>query len=143
MSLLRRNQVIDIGGGAITTSGAVASTNTTPVLMPHTADALFLGCDLTAAATDVGDTLDVKVQTKIGDDWVDICYFTQMLGNGGAKFHGTKLLASAALTMADMNTALTAGNVRNMWGEYVRINYVIVDADADSAFTFRVFGMLI
>lgn len=43
--------------------------------------------DVTAAATDAGDTLDVYLDTSFdgGVTWVNIGHFTQVLGNGGAK----------------------------------------------------------
>lgn len=43
--------------------------------------------DVTVAATDAGDTLDVYIDTSFdgGVTWVNIGHFTQVLGNGGAK----------------------------------------------------------
>lgn len=43
--------------------------------------------DVTAAATDAGDTLDVYIDTSFdaGLTWVNVIHFTQVLGNGGAK----------------------------------------------------------
>lgn len=125
----------------VTTAGAVASTNTASVAIPRPSHGMQLVCDLTAAATDVGDTLDVKVQTQLGGLWVDVAYFTQMLGNGGAKRFGAKLMSQTAFTLGDIAGALTAGNIRNLIGDAWRVNYVTVDADADSAFTFSVYAI--
>lgn len=124
----------------ITTAGAVSSTNTTGVAIKPPPGGMILVCDLTAAATDVGDTLDVKVQTKIAGLWVDVAYFTQMLGNGGAKRFGAKLMNQTAFALGDIAGALTAGNIRHLCGDEWRINYVTVDANANSAFTFSVYA---
>lgn len=125
---------------SITTAGAVSSTNTTAVPITRPQNGMILVCDLTSAATDVGDTLDIKVQTLIGGLWVDVCYFTQMLGNGGTKRFGAKLMTQTAFSLGDIAGALTAGNVRHLFGEAWRVNYVVVDANANSAFTFAVYA---
>lgn len=127
---------------ALLASGArtdTAGTNTTAVVLPRPENAVILSLDVTAAATAAGDTLDVKVQTLIdGSTWVDVCYFTQVLGDGGAKLHIAKLLGQTAQAMFS-NAALTAGNVRHLFGDSWRVNYVIVDATTDDAsFTFSV-----
>lgn len=122
----------------ITTAGAVSSTNTAGVAVYRIQGGIVLVCDLTAAATDVGDTLDVKVQTNVGGLWVDVAYFTQMLGNGGTKRFAAKLLTQTAFTLGDIAAALTAGTIRHLFGDEWRVNYVVVDANANSAFTFTV-----
>jgi hypothetical protein len=126
---------------SVTTAGAVSSTNTTAVAIRRPLGGMILVCDLTAAATDVGDTLDVKVQTQIGGLWVDVAYFTQMLGNGGAKRFGAKLMNQTAFALGDIAGALTAGNIRHLCGDEWRVNYVVVDANANSAFTFSVYAI--
>lgn len=123
---------------AVTTAGAVSSTNTDPVAMKRPLGGVILVLDVTAAATDVGDTLDVKVQTLIGANWVDVAYFTQVLGNGSTKRFAAKLMNQTAFALGDIAGALTAGNIRHLVGESWRVNYVVVDGDADSAFTFTV-----
>ena len=126
---------------SVTIAGAVSSTNTTPVAIPRPENGMQLICDLTAASTDVGDTLDVKVQTFMGGLWVDVCYFTQMLGNGGTKRFGAKLMGQTAFALGDIAGALTAGNVRHLLGDAWRVNYVTVDANANGAFTFAVYAI--
>lgn len=122
---------------ATTTAGAVASTNTAAVRLPGMVNALALVLDVTAAATAAADTLDVKVQAKIdGTNWIDVAFFTQVLGNGGTLQHVAKITAGVAQAMF-ADTALTAGNARNLLGDEWRVNYVQVD-DTDAAFTFRV-----
>ncbi len=74
-------------------------------------------CDLTAAATGATDTLDVKVQTNLAGLWVDVAYFAQMLGNGGAKRFAAKIMTQTAFAIGDVAGALTAGNIRHLFGD--------------------------
>lgn len=100
---------------------------------------LILQLDVTAAATDVGDTLDVYVQTTVdGTNWVDIYHFTQVLGNGSAKRYYGKLVWDAALTEFENATALAAAGGRAIVGDQYRVRYAQVDADSDATFTFSV-----
>jgi hypothetical protein len=126
---------------AVTTAGAVSSTNTASIAIQRSENGIVLVCDLTAAATDVGDTLDLKVQTQLGGLWVDVTYFTQMLGNGGTKRFAAKLMSQTAFALGDIAGALTAGNIRHLVGDAWRVNYVVVDANANSAFTFAVYAI--
>jgi hypothetical protein len=103
--------------------------------------ALVLQLDVTAAATDVGDTLDVYVQTTLdgGTNWVDIYHFTQVLGNGGAKRYFGKVVADASLTEFENATALGAAAGRAIFGSAYRVRWAITDASTDNAsFTFSV-----
>lgn len=96
--------------------------------------------NLTAAATDAGDTLDVYVQTTVdGTNWVDIVHFTQMLGNGGAKRFFGKINRGAAMTMFENGTALGAAAIRDIFGDQYRVRWAITDASTQNAsFTFSV-----
>lgn len=106
--------------------------------MPPAAGYAFM-LDVTAAATDTADTLDVFVQTLIGDDWIDVVHFTQVLGDGGAKRYISKLLAGAELTEFETGSALAAAAVRHLCGDQWRVRYDVVDSgDADQSFTFSV-----
>lgn len=60
--------------------------------LPNVYESMLAVLDVTAAATDAGDTLDVYLDTSFdgGLTWFNIGHFTQVLGNGGAK----KLLMS-------------------------------------------------
>lgn len=122
---------------------ATAGTNSSAVKLPNAPNGYAFVLNVTAAATDVGDTLDAKVQTTLdgGTTWTDVCYFTQCLGNGGAKTHIGKVAANGSQTMFENGTALTAGNVRNLLGDEYRVRYVIVDANANGGFTFSVTAM--
>jgi hypothetical protein len=130
----------DVVTVASVTSVATAGTNTDSVRLPRSMQAVLLVFDVSAAATDAGDKLDVKVQTMLdGVNWVDVAYFTQVLGNGGVKRFVMKVLANTAETLFAANTALTAGGLRHLMGDEWRVNYVVVNAGAvDVAFTFSV-----
>jgi hypothetical protein len=109
-----------------------------PVKLPDANNGYIFSLHLTAATTDVGDTLDAGIQTRIGNDWVTICSFTQCLGNGGDKVHVGKVLSGTAQAMFEIDAALTAGNVRHICGDEYRVAWIIADADADASFTFSV-----
>src|SRR3954462_5183744 len=81
---------------SITSAGALTSTNTTAKYLQRPPNGFVFVLDVSAAATDVGDTLDIKVQTTLdGTNFFDAVYFTQILGNGGAKRYVGKITASA------------------------------------------------
>jgi len=118
---------------------AAGTVNEAAIRLPRPLAALCLILDVTAAATDVGDTLDVKVQTKLdGTNWLDVAAFTKVLGNGGAKRHVAKIACGAAEAMF-ADTVLAAGSVRNLLGDEWRVVHAIVDSgDANQSFTFAV-----
>lgn len=121
-------------------SGArtATSTGTDAVYLPY-APAFGFVLDVTAAATDVGDTLDVYVQTLIGGNWVDVVHFTQVLGNGGAKRYFSKIVADLATAEFENGTSLSAAAVRNFLGDAYRVRYAITDAGtANASWTFSV-----
>lgn len=121
-----------------TPAGAV-NTNSSAVRLPGMVNAMAFVLDVTAAATDAADTLDVKVQTKLdGTNWVDVIHFTQCVGNGGAKRYIEKLVADVACAGFENAAALGAGNTRDLLGDEWRVNYVQVDADSDGSFTFSI-----
>jgi hypothetical protein len=109
------------------------------VRLPGMVNALMFILDVTAAATDNGDTLDVTVQTKIdGTNWLDVVHFSQLVGDGGAKRYIEKVAASPAFAGFEVGTALAAGNTRDLIGDDWRVSYVQVDGDGDASFTFSV-----
>ena len=74
-------------------SAAKTATGTGSEITLDGYEAIVFQCELTAAATDAGDTLDVFVQTTIdGTTWLDAVHFTQMLGNGDAKAGAVELV---------------------------------------------------
>lgn len=104
------------------------------------ADAYAFVLDVSAAAADVGDTLDVFVQAMLdGVNYVDVVHFTQVLGNGGAKRYVAKI-APGAIAQAEfeVGAALAAAAVRHLAGDLWRVRWAIVDANANGGFTFGV-----
>jgi len=95
--------------------------------------------DVTAAGTDVGDTLDVYVDTSVdgGTVWVNVVHFTQLLGTGGAKRETVVINPYGTTVTAPVNTAadLASGAVRQIIGDTWRHRIVQVDADSDAAYT--------
>jgi hypothetical protein len=96
--------------------------------------------EVTAAATNAGDTLDAFLQTTIdGATWIDIAHFTQVLGNGGAKRFIAKVAADQAEAMFETGAALAAGAVRHLLGDQYRARWDIVDGGGGvQSFTFSV-----
>lgn len=119
---------------------ATGNSQSSPVRLP-VAPAIGLECDLTAAAAAGGDTLDVFVQTRLdGTNWVDVCHFTQALGNGAAKRFFAKLTPAAiAEAMFENASALAAGSVRNLAGDEWAVRWVV--AGATPNFTFSVYAV--
>lgn len=120
-----------------TASGAIDTAGET-VAIPEWGIAIGVFLDVTAAATDAADTLDVTVQTLVGSTWLDVHHFTQVLGNGGAKQFFAKLNLTKNLTEYSISSALSAGSSRDFGGDAWRVRYVQVDADNDASFTFSV-----
>ena len=100
--------------------------------------------DVTAAATDIDDTLDVYIDFSLDNvTFYNGGHYTQVLGNGGVKsFYmvfdpsapGTAGIAVA--TDAAVNTVRPA-----MIGPYIRARWVIVNPGGGAAsFTFSVLG---
>ncbi len=116
------------------------STGTTAVRLPKGMQGLAFILDVTAAAMDAGDKLDVYIQTKLdGTNWVDVQRFTQLLGTGGAKRYYAKITAGAAMTEFENATGLGEHNVRNLIGDDWRVRYDVTDTGTDDAsFTFSV-----
>lgn len=99
--------------------------------------------DVTAAATDATDTLNVYIQRKLPNgDYDDVVSFTQVLGNGGAVTFVADVYGDPASSdeRAPADASLTAGSAKKVWpGETLRVKWVIVDSgDANQSFTFTV-----
>lgn len=146
----RANDIFTIAGPVVTAAGALTNIVTTPVKLPRPMNALELILHVTAAATEVGDTLDVAVETLMNGDsavaagtlgWVKCCAFTQVLGDGGVKMYVAKLLCNTAEAMFEASAALAAGSVRHIFGDSWRVKYTQVDANANASFTFSVYGL--
>lgn len=107
--------------------------------------------DVSAAATDAGDTLNVRVQHSLDDGttWDDFVSFTQVLGNGGAKkfiaswTESTTTPESEVRVPAD-GTLAAGGVLQGPVGEKWRAKWAIVDAGTDNAsFTFALTARLL
>lgn len=127
---------------------AAAGTVTgTAVILAQKYNELVAQLVVSAAATDVGDTLDVYIDTSFdgGTTWVNLGHFTQVLGNGGAK---TFVLAikndnPGATAVYDVSADAAAGATRQIgFGDRIRYRGVMVDADADGSFTYEVKAFL-
>lgn len=106
------------------------------VKLPYEFKAVTFELDLTAAAAAVGDTLDATIQTRVDQtNWLDICHFTQALGNGGAKRFVATLSTGVNQTMYEVGTALAAGSVRNVFGDEYRVSWVIAGATPNFTFS--------
>ena len=103
--------------------------------------------NVTAAATDVADTLDVYVDTSFdgGTTFVNIGHFTQVLGNGGAKKFVMSFKANpiAASNSVSATGDQSAGNALQIgFGNVLRYRGVMVDGDANGSFTYEVKAFL-
>lgn len=109
--------------------------------------AVFL-LDVTAAATEVGDLLDVYVDFSFDNTtWINAVHFTQVLGNGGAKREIAKINGEqlndpdAVLAVAADAASGVTRNVGVM--PYVRYRSAITDAGTDNAsFTYSLTALL-
>ena len=97
---------------------------------------------LTNAEDDVDDTLDVYIDSQVGDGtWVNIVHFTQILGNGADALKFVAICPRTGTAVEENVTSDVAagGTPRNFIGDRVRVRYVIVDpSGADATFTFKV-----
>jgi hypothetical protein len=99
---------------------------------------------VTAAATEVGDKLDVYMQSSPdgGTTYDDFLHFTQVAGNGGAVKHlalvNFRVTPTSALHTpndAALAVGVNQGPVSNLW----RAKWVVTDASTDNAsFTFSI-----
>lgn len=123
---------------------ATSGTNGTAVYFGGERSRFFVLLDVTAAATDGADTLDVYIDVSPDDaTYINAAHMTQCLGNGGAKKFYAVLDPSAPGTAAiDVTTDATSGVVRpSAFGAYMRARWVIADGGGAAAgFTFSVTG---
>jgi hypothetical protein len=102
---------------------------------------------VSAAGTDVGDTLDVYVDTSFdgGTTFVNIGHFTQVLGNGGAKTFVMSFCNAnpGASAVVNVTSDAAAGATRQIgFGSQLRYRGVMVDGDANGSFTYSVSAFL-
>ena len=104
--------------------------------------------DITASATDAGDTLDVYIDVSFDgtNSAGNAVHFTQHAGNGAAAKEIAVLDASAPGTsvIAVTSDAAAAAVRPSLFGAYYRARWAIVDSgDANSSHTFSVTGYAI
>lgn len=131
-----------LASAARTTSDVSVVNEALSKALADSSRALFM-LEVTAAATAVGDTLDVYIQSSIdGTVWDDFVHFTQVLGDGGAKKYTASWNGGITPTTAmgaPADAALAAGVKQGSVGTQFRVKWVIVDDGADNAsFTFSI-----
>ncbi len=122
----------------------------TPVLTFGDYESIMFLLNVTAAATEAGDTLDVFIQKNVGPEdtpvWHDFIHFTQVLGNGGAKQHvaqvSTELITTSMGVVKD--GALAVGCENGPISDRLRIKWNIVDVATlgNQSFNFAVYAQL-
>jgi hypothetical protein len=124
----------------LSSSARTAATGSGTATAITASSAYVFVLDVTAAATDSGDKLDVYIQTKPdGTNWTDVGRFTQCDGNGGTKRYVGTTGTALSQSEFETGTALTEGAWRNIFGTEWRARWVITDAGTDNAsFTFSV-----
>lgn len=109
---------------------------------------LLVQLDVTAAATDVGDTLDAYIDTSIdgGTKWNNIVHFTQVLGNGGAKTFVACIKndnPGASAVFATTSDAAAGATRQIGFGDRIRFRTTTVDAGtANIGFTYSLKAFL-
>jgi hypothetical protein len=139
---LKQGEVITLkASGAVI---ATAGTNGTAVYIGGERERYIFILAVTAAATDVDDTLDCYIDWSIDNvTYYNGGHFTQVLGNGGVKafymvFDPTTPGATDIACSADLAVSTV---LPSLFGAYVRTRYVVVNPGAGAAsFTFSVIG---
>lgn len=104
--------------------------------------------DVTAAATEVDDTLDVYIDVSPdgGTTWINVGRFTQVLGNGGAKKFVMALTGdnAGASAVFDVTSNAAAGATRQLGiADRIRYRGVVTDpTGANGSFTYAVKAFL-
>lgn len=139
---LQEGEAITLFAAAARTT-PTAGTNGTAVFLAGERQRFIFILNVTAAATDAADTLDVYIDWSLdGTTYFNGGHFTQVIGTGGAVAYymvfdpTTPGVADVDVT-ADQAVSTV---VPSLFGPYVRGRYVLVDADADASFTFSVTG---
>ena len=129
-------------------SGAVAAGSVTgdAVKLQKVYQQATIVLNVTAAATEVDDTLDIYLDTSYdgGTTWVNIAHFTQVLGNGGAKEFAANIINKNPAAEIDVAADAAAGTIRALaLGDRIRYRSVAVDAGGvAAAFTFGLVAFL-
>ena len=137
---LEQGEAITLFASGVRT--ATAGTNGTAVAILGERLSYTFILDVTAAATEITDTLDVYIDTLFGTaTWINCAHFTQVLGNGGVKSFFTVIVPTSMTTTDAVTTDCAAGVARGVVGSQFRGRYVEVDGGgAASSFTFSLTG---
>jgi hypothetical protein len=126
-----------------------STTGDTVRLSGDYSEAIFV-LNVTALATEVGDTLDVYIDVSPdGQTWFNSTHFTQILGNGAAAKIAAKVTKGGDFADPDAILAITADSAAGVVRQlgilpYIRYRSVVVDGGADNAsFTYSLTGYLI
>jgi hypothetical protein len=110
-------------------------------------DKAIIILDITASATDAGDTLDVYVDISWdgGTNWYNAIHFTQQAGNASAKVEMASLNAAVANAPGgdlQINANAASGVVRaSMCGPLISVRSTVARVTGtDESHTFSVFG---
>ena len=129
----------------VTSAVRTADGNGPAVLIRGQRQGVLFEFDLTNAATDLADTLDVFIQALAPDNenWVDVVHFTQIVGNGAnTQRYFAKINSDLTTAEFENASALGAAAVRNLMSRQYRVRWVIADSgDADQTFTFAVHAL--
>lgn len=128
---------------------ATATTQTgTAVKMQRVFTEALILLDVTAAATEADDTLDVYIDVSPdgGSTWVNVGHFTQVLGNGGTKKFVMALRSDnpGASAVFDVTSDASAGATRQIGiADRIRYRGVTVDPTGTNvSFTYSVTAFL-
>lgn len=141
---LLQGETITLAASAARTAGANGSW--IPILGERQRIAFL--CDITASATDAGDTADIYVDVSFDgtNSAGNAIHFTQHAGNGAAIKEWAVLDPTAgAATVTNVTSDAASGAVRPyLFGAYYRARWAIVDSgNANSSCTFSVTGYAI
>lgn len=103
---------------------------------------------VSAAATEVGDLLDVFLQHSVdgGTTYTDFVRFTQVVGNDSVPknfyAHWVGLMTPTTAQHAAQDGAMTAGVNQGPIGDIIRVKWVVTAATTtgNESFTFGVYG---
>jgi len=138
---------IEIPLVSTTTVTAVGEVTSTPVTALGGYRKAVVVFELTDAAADVDDTLDIYIDTRVCGVWVNAAHLPQVLGNGADSLKAVVVLGEGAdlseepAWLADLD----AGKVLPMLlGDALRVRYVVAKgANDDQSFTFSVRALMV
>jgi hypothetical protein len=135
MLLAGEQRVYTLAASAARTDAAGATI--TAIEIPDRAERAGVLLDITASATEAGDTLDVYIDVSPdnGTTYLNAGHFAQQAGNGSAAKQFLVLDRSNPGTSSIAVTSdAAAGVVRPaVWGTHMRLRYTIVEVTGDNA----------